>query len=173
MVNIRPPAHVSDSFLFPAEIAIKQYPVICSREKKKSDIGKRKKKSPSATCKMFHLGEDIKRKSSKAVPLHSLWIAPPVTQVMLSAVLSCPASTSFSLTHTSPGSLGKKLLRKNVFKGFFKRTNLINCRSRCWLRAGGVWGWKQRAALSARSGSSKKSRAEVLLTPAFLPKGAH
>lgn len=173
MVNIRPPAHVSDSFLFPAEIAIKQYPVICSREKKKWHREKKKKKSPSATCKMFHLGEDIKRKSSKAVPLHSLWIAPPVTQAMLSAVLSCPASTSFSLTHTSPGSLGKKLLRKNVFKGFFKRTNLINCRSCCWLRAGGVWGWKQRAALSARSGSSKKSRAEVLLTPAFLPKGAH
>lgn len=80
------------------------------RRKKKGDIVK---KNISAASELFHLGENIKRKSSKAVLLHSQCIAPPVTQAILVFFQLC----SPALAHW-PRLTRKKLLGKSVFKGF-------------------------------------------------------
>lgn len=74
-------------------------------------------KNLSAASELFHLGENIKRKGSKAVLLHSQCIAPPVTQAILVFFQLCSPALPW---HTSPDLLGKNCLERVYLRGSFK-----------------------------------------------------
>jgi len=102
-------------FFYLAEIAIMPHPIVSSGGKKKGGPGE-KTFFLFAASKLFHLGENIKRKSSKAVLLHSQCIAPPVTQAILVFQLCSPALP----WHTGPDLLGKNCLERVCVRGSFK-----------------------------------------------------
>lgn len=86
------------------------HPIVSLGEKKRTWEEK------PAASELFHLGENIKRKSSKAVLLHSQCVAPPVTQAILVFFQLCSPALPW---HTGPDLLGKNCLERVHLRGSF------------------------------------------------------